>query len=511
MDALHPTQTQAQIQRPVGPPAVGPEVASPDIHVITHIDATEPVIEPFATLGLQQLEEMKKAGGAHVTADATIDRLTVAPAVKIAKGALTTAFMLAPMGLGIAAGIAAGSFLVGAAGLHIGFKLTKSLAMKGFLQKGLGGIMSGIKESKMAEPRWDGRRTYEIEADKTAAVDSKIVSQGDLPKVRYPQDITNFLASNMKKYPSGTTVVHMVGHGLGYRYSAGLPFNAYTRVLADTTAQAGRPTDVLLLESCLQGNLEALSASSAYARYAVLSEETVTAGVVGDLLTNAVTHTAGQSLTPRDFGKQLIKEADAIGQPTSLKDMKPGAETLTLIDMTKVPALVSAVDKLGTVLADEVGDGRTEFIRGAVDGTEEYPKPGIMKRTRDLLAIGDLKDFCERLQAVYNGNQVEMPKKHVFGPIYSQVEKRFGQAPFSPRARDIEAAAGDVLLALDQATVALHTSKEYHKAGGVSIQLPGNLAKLEGTKHFQESGLTKFHDSACPAGWQKFVDAMAGK
>ncbi|MBM3463913.1 MAG: hypothetical protein FJX76_17600 [Armatimonadetes bacterium] len=509
MDAITPTQAQTTVRRPVTAPNVGPEVATPDVHLITHIDATEPVIEPFATLSIQQLEEMKKSGGANFTADVSIDRKTEAPALKIAKGVLTTAAMLAPLGAGIAVACTAGSFIVGGLAIYLGFKGTKALALKGFLQKGLGRIMSGIKESKMEEPRWDGRRVYQVEADKTGAIDSKIVSQGDLPKMRDPNDISKFLINNMKAYPSGTTVVHMMGHGLGYRYSAGLPFSAYEKVLEDTTKAAGKPADIVLLESCLQGNLEALAATSSYSRYSVLSEETVSAGVIGEILKNTAAHNAGKALTPRELGTKLIEESRAMEPAPGTPSMNPSAETLVLVDNAKVPALVAAVDRLGLVLADEVKDGRKEFIEGAVKGAEQYPKHPLFKSMRKTLAMGDLKDFCERLDAIYQGNQVDMPDRKIFGPIHAKVQQRWGQAVFSPRAADIRKVAGEVLSALNQAVVASHISDRYKKAGGVSIQLPGKFEKMENAPHYKKAGLGTFDQSAAPDGWRKFVDGFS--
>lgn len=501
MDAITST-SQIQPQRPksaLGP--MTPEVASPELHLISHIDATEPVIEPFATLDIQQLEEMKKFGGANVTADVAIERKTEAPGWKIAKGALTTAVLLAPMAAGIYVAATAGSFLLGAAAVYLGWKGTKKLAMKGFLQKGLGRIMSGIKQRKMEEPRWDARRTYKIEADKSGAIDSKMTSTADLPKVRNVADITDFLATHMKAYPSGTTVVHMIGHGLGYRYSAGLPFQAYEKVLADATNQAGKRADVLLLESCLQGNFEALAATQDYARYTVVSEETISAGVVGDMLRDTVKDNAGKSLTPRQFGEAFVQHGE------TNNPLKPGAETLVLVDNTKLPALTGAVDKLGTVLAAEVGDGREEPIKGAILGTEQYPKHPLFKDMRNVLAMGDLQDFAERLKTIYDGGLVEMPSKS-YGIISVRQEARFGVAQVSPRAREIQAAADEVLKALGDAVVERHVSPRYQKAGGISIQLPGKFEKMEDKPHYKQAGLGTFDNSASPAGWKKFVEAM---
>jgi len=305
----------------------------------------------------------------------------------------------------------------------------------------------------------------------------------------------------MKQYPSGTTVVHMIGHGLGYRYSSGLPFGAYEKVLNDATTQAGRRPDVLLLESCLQGNFEALAATQDYARYAVVSEETISAGVVGELLRDTVKDNAGQALTPRQLGASLVQHAE------NNNPLKPGAETLVMVDTTKMPALTTAVDALGKVLADEAKDGRWEPIQGAVVGAQQYPNHPLFKDMRQILGLGDLKDFAERLKTIYDGGSVKMPSKS-YGPIRVQVEQRFGQAQVSPRARAIQTAADDVLKALQGAIVESHISDRYDGAGGMSIQLPSKFEKMEGKAHYQKAGLGTFDQSASPAGWREFVKEM---
>jgi hypothetical protein len=80
----------------------------------------------------------------------------------------------------------------------------------------------------------------------------------------------------------------------------------------------------------------------------------------------------------------------------------------------------------------------------------------------------------------------------------------------SPRASAITAAADAVKKAMDDAIVNKHTSESYRDSSGISIQLPGRkLASIESSKRFNQSGMGKFHDSAAPAGWQAFVDAMS--
>lgn len=505
MDAIHPTQIPTAPLPKAPLPALTPEVASEDIHLISHLDATEPIIEPMATLTIQQIEELKGVGGSHVTGDLSIDRQVMDPRLKIAQGLVNTAILLAPTVAGVALAVTGGSFLLGAAAIYLGFKGTKFLAQAGFLQKGLGPIYSAIKEKKMAEPMWSGRRTYQIEADRGPAIDSKVVTQGDLPAVRDPKYISDFLTDHVKAYPSGTTVVHMMGHGLGYRYAAGLPFPAFQQVLGDTAANSGRRPDLLLMESCLVGNFETLAATHDFARYALLSEETVSAGVVGEMLKSTVADNLGRAMTPRELGQEMVRHSGRDDQ--NVMGM-PGAETLALMDMSQVPQLTAAVDKFGSLLAAEAGDGREGALKVAVRGTPCYPAHSLYKSMREKLAIGDLQGFALRVIKIYGGG--EMEQTSTFGPIKITKHLRFPEAASSPRAREVQEAAEAVLEAMGKVVVEHQTSDAYQGSGGISIQLPGK--KLEAMdEKLQQQGMGTFKNSAAPQGWKDFVGAMNPK
>jgi len=480
-----------------------PETASADVHVVTCVDATEPVLAPFATQIVQQLEELKAIGGPRVTADVMIDRRAASAGSKLVRGLLAAGVIAAPVAAGVALGVAAGSLLVGAAAGWAGWRGSRALAGRGLAEKSYGNLMSAAQQVLQAEPGWEGRRTYRIEADRTPAIDSPAVLDEPLPATRQPSDVAAFLASSVIACPRGLTVVHMLGHGLAYRAGAGMPFGAYRQVLADTAARRGGPVDLLLLESCLQGNLEALQATSPSARYAVVSEELLPATVVGEMLKGAVQEKGDRAVTPRELGTALVGHAaDASGALGS------HVQTLTMVDMQRIPALTEAVGRLGDLLADEVADGRVEGIRGALEGTETYPKLPVYRHMAGALALGDLRGLAERLRAVYGGEAVAMPPASL-GPFAFAREERWPQAAASPRAEAVRAAASQVLEALGSAVVARYTEEGYAGAGGISVQLPGPFAEIEESEGYRASGMARFDESAAAPGWKRFVEAMS--
>ncbi|MBM3465330.1 MAG: hypothetical protein FJX76_24820 [Armatimonadetes bacterium] len=483
--------------------ATSTEAASKDVHVITRLDATEPILAPFATQIVQQLEEMKAIGGDRVTADVMIDRRSPPTAPKVARGLLLAGVIAAPVAAGVALGVAAGSLLVGAAATLAGWKGARALADGGMAEKCYGNLMSAAQETILGESRWEGRRTYRIEADRTPAIDSRPLTSEPLSAAPRSGDVTDFLVSSARSHPGGLTVVHLLGHGLAYRAGAGMPFAEYNQVLADTASRRRAPADLLLLESCLQGNLEALQATAPHARYAVVSEEILSATVMGEMLKETVREKGDRAVTPREFGAALVDHASRASGAFGAR-----AQTLTLVDMQRVWALNEAVGRLGDLLADEVADGRLDGIRAALSGTETYPRIPMHRYLANGLALGDLKQLAERLRAVYAGEAVAVPTS-TLGPLSMPREQRWPQAGDSPRAAAVRSAVDEVLAAMDSAVVARYTDDAYASSGGISVQLPGPFAGMEQSETYRSSGNARFDESAAAPGWKRFVEAAS--
>lgn len=451
------------------------EQASKDIHVISHMDATESIIEPFATSGLGQMQQATKNGAGHVTADIAIDR-EAHPWQKIGTGAAYSAAVVAPFLIGRhfakkngdKALLAIGLTLAGAYGSY------QMVGLTNYMHDGLGAIISGVADLKSPEGVWSGGRQIHMADGKREAEVTTGSMQGD------PDAISRYLADNMKKYPSGTTVVHMMGHGLMYRHVSGLPGDQFEKVLADATREAGRPVDVLVVESCLAGNLEMLNANYPSVRYAIVSEESILAGATGRMMESTFKDTAGAELTPRELAQSMLDHARG----------DKGIETLAVIDMAKVPQLNQAVDRLGADLTSEVLAGRTAPLATAVKDTPVYPLSEA-GGTAKMLAVGDLKIFAENLLTTYGEG---------------------GAGASSPGAAQIREHAQAVLEQMKSTVIGLNTTATYAKAGGLSIQLPGmKMEKLENSTVLGAKGMTRYKDAHAPENWRQFVEQMSPK
>ncbi|MDQ7821385.1 MAG: clostripain-related cysteine peptidase [Candidatus Eremiobacteraeota bacterium] len=461
----------------------------PAAHIISHIDASEHIIEPFATSEMQQLENIKSAQGESVKVDAVMVRDTGNPYVKIGTGGAEGLMILAPSIGGWAISrkksAAAGLLLMG-----IGGVLSYGIAKSGLGVEALRNIVSGAADLTSGEPVWNGTRVYNVQPNTTGAIDSKVVSQNEALKPD-AKALTDFIASQMKEYPKSTTVVHMVGHGLSYHSSAGFDFKEYSKILNDATEQARRPVDLLVVESCLEGNVEAILGTFPNARYVIVSEESVAAGILPDLMKQAL----DEQLAQGPAGQERQIDAKQLGESM----IKHGKEksmlsTLALVDMEKVPAFGKSVDTFGTLLAEEAKAGRTAGIAEAVKNTPMYPQGSVTGDMGQKLGMGDLKQFAQNILRSYGDTSTGK------GEVSQE-------ASASPKAQEVRQAAREVLDRLGDAVPAVTTSGSYQGAGGLSIQLPiSNLEKLD--KTLKENKMTTFPESSAPQGWKDFVNAM---
>ena len=91
-----------------------------------------------------------------------------------------------------------------------------------------------------------------------------------------PQEgLQALLSANLRDFPTSLHVVHANGHGVGAKYTAGLPGEALSSSLQKATETSGRPVDVLLLESCFGANFEQLARFGDAVQYVVGFEDAI--------------------------------------------------------------------------------------------------------------------------------------------------------------------------------------------------------------------------------------------
>ena len=440
-----------QFELPADQPT-GQETPQKRIHLVTVVDAGESV---YASQYLQQIEEAKAQSGDRLQADLRLSR-SPASMAHLLGGAIWTSML-------VAGPAAFGNPWIGAG--------TATALLTAFSGKSIHSLARGAVGLTM--PSWEGRRDYEVVADQSRGFDSKVVRQVDPepgPPVmgvpRKPEshldETQEFLRNTLPKAPGSLKIVHIAGHGLGYRQSAGLSYGEFGELL-ETLDESG-PLDLLVLDSCLVSNLTALSRVPSSTRYIVASEENITIGDMPETFKAALKATEGKSVDAREFGKAMV------GHATSESATVP--YTLALIDNARLPALGQSVSQLGQLLSKEVQQGQHGWLKPIFKEAKRFPQHSFLQRK--MVGLGDLKMVAQG------------------------IHKTRGADP-------IGKAAAEVLENLDQAVVARQNSADYAHTGGISIQLPdswGHRAK----------GMLPYHDiqdSEAPEGWKTFLATWA--
>ena len=468
-----PAMAQAQTVPAQAATFTQPNVTYGNIHVTAHIDATESIISPIASNEVNMYEKMKAAGGDQVTAEVAVVR-NYNPNVKAAKSLGCFAITLAPtVGAAVLAKKKGDSRFIRASIVGLGMALTGYVGVsQGFALDGLKNGISAYMDYSAQEPGWDGYRMYEVKPDQTPGFESQVV--GAQPDVMKPsvETASDFLARNLGSHKDQMNVVLLTGHGLAYRHSAGFSFEDYQKMLKQAVEKSGRPIDLLVVESCLVGNTEFLAGTAPYARYALVSEDVVSAGSLPTALAKAVASPDGKELTPEQLGQRIIEASRG----------DRGISTLALVDLSKMQGLDQSIDKLGSTLAQQVQSGDRQAVLKAMDGTKLYPEnEPLLGDQAKLLQYGDLNNFLQRLHEQFEKSS--SPQK---AQVLSQ----------------IEAAQG----ALSQLVVG---NQAAGAANAMSIQLPAaHFQKLE-ERLAERVGMSLFKNSAAPEGWKQFVSVTS--
>lgn len=426
---------------------------APSANVIAHIDATEGTVEPFLAARIDDFEKVKTEAPSKLNIAAQIYRAGETPAQKIKKGLLNLGAHLAIPAAGFAIG--------GLVGLGVGLAVDAGLFVLGLTRQGLGSFFSGLTHRKsLPEPDWHGRRTYTITPDQTPSFDSKPTSVNDAKGLK-PNGVefSRFVSDNIKKYPSATSVIFMGGHGFGYRQVAGMTVKQVSTALQMAEADSQKKPDVIVMESCLMGNMEAMNELKGRAKVAVVSEETISATALP--LKDMLLSVANEGGTPQEIGKRMVELAGRTGN----------VETIAAIDLDKMEPVAQALDGLGSSLLKELGNGKKADLQKAVKAAMKFPQGKMMFLERLLINFSDLGEF---LKALEKGN-------------------------FSDETR---AGAEAVRKAVDGAVIAKASSQEYKTFSGLSFQSKVS-AFIE-----KSPDMGSFQDLDLPKSWKTFVNSL---
>lgn len=314
--------------------------------VMGHIDATAPDLEHFE---LQRVDDLELYDRRDSNVVLEVRRNpTPVPMKRLADAALASCAPFVGLVFGAAA-LTAPTPLVGLALLAVGaaeMALLLPVSKKALEDFKTVGFTS-------SEPHWKGTRRFEIQDDLWKGINSPMLAASKSSRVPSGAQLGTFLTDTMNAYPAERYAMVLAGHGRAMDGVGGLSVKEMAHATEIAHARGGRKVDVLVLDSCLVGNVETLLPMADHVRYAVVSQETLYTHVV-------------------DWGA-IIKDQNG-SQPSAerftrsaldIAERKAHHQTLSTIDMTAMPALRTTLENLGDALRTSARQGHRGEIREA--------------------------------------------------------------------------------------------------------------------------------------------------
>ena len=213
---------------------------------------------------------------------------------------------------------------------------------------GLGQLVSLMGENSIEEPAQGGTRVYEIGPDRSNQLDTapREVASATAASAA---ELSRFVQQSFSRSSGEVNVMLVAGHGHGYHKCAGFSLEEIQ------AAAATQKPDLLVLESCLMGNLEGLLRLQGAAHLVLASENIQTAGLShwGRLFDSLP---EGQ-LSAESLGRHILSQADQRGDFTT---------TLALIDLDKLSPVGQGMEALALRLRSQAASGQGPAIRQAL-------------------------------------------------------------------------------------------------------------------------------------------------
>ncbi len=260
-----------------------------------------------------------------------------------------------------------------------------------------------FKGAFSGDGNWTSTRRYHITQDNDLSrVNSELVEDLGEQDMADGNTLADFIRWAAQTYPADKYALILSDHGMGWPGGFSDPDPAtsdpsrtalasameddqlYMMELEDTLAEVTQETgklEFIGMDACLMGHVEVMSALEPYARYAVLSQETEPAlgwaytsflqslvdnpsmngGQLGEKIVNSYIKD-DQRINDEEARAEFLRQGSPMGglfgsasqiSASSLAQQLEQDVTLTAVDLSKVPALVSALNDLSYNLQNE--------------------------------------------------------------------------------------------------------------------------------------------------------------
>jgi Clostripain family len=216
------------------------------------------------------------------------------------------------------------------------------------------------------EPLWLGTKSFQLDRDtRPGRIDSALQSRSLKARVS-KSELSGFFRKSFEQNPNAEQVVWVEGHGFGHKEVASFTTSDLAGALNLAQKEAGVKPELLILNSCLMSNLEALAHLGDSAHYIVASEDVMSVNALDgeDFLATAIARDLqGEELADEFMSLARAKNTQArkalsqgkFSNPLSnwprfqseVKELLSEHRTLAKLDMKKLPDLLDSLDKVG--------------------------------------------------------------------------------------------------------------------------------------------------------------------
>lgn len=253
---------------------------------------------------------------------------------------------------------------------------------------------------------------------KRIAIKNKTLEQisdlGDLDMAN-PTVLKEFVVWAQTTYPADHFTLVLWDHGggtLGFGSDENhggsvMSINQIRQALSDAVAATGKTFDIIGFDACLMGSVEVAYNVAPYAKYLVASEETepahgwdytaILSAIVGNPTIDGAT-------LGRAICDSYKAQANQVGASVRAAGKEYNGEqtiTLSLVDLSKVGAVASALGALGTKGTNDFTATGINAWYPVASGRSKSEEYGASKATETFFDMVDIKDFASNLQPVY--------------------------------------------------------------------------------------------------------------
>ena len=220
-----------------------------------------------------------------------------------------------------------------------------------------------------------------------------LVSELDLTPMSDPQTLTQFLDMCKQDYPAEKYYLIIWDHGGGpnqgvcqdylFNYDT-LTLNEMEQALGDSAFGDGG-LEIIAFNTCLTSSLEFSAKLAPFARYMVATEDSMY-GIGYDWLSTLDTQD-----DPVATGALIVDETFALNKSVIDANHDDLINSVSLVDLSKVPALVQAMDDFFPLVTPEVNNAAfTAVSQRRKDSTTFGVSESGGDSNRDLVDLGDL-------------------------------------------------------------------------------------------------------------------------